>query len=109
VKIRMRVDQTGTRTGEWEPGAHVTREWPPRGSIVELPDDEAEHYCSVGMAEPIATFGEAETATLPPAEERTAVPAEPPTSLRTDTESGQAVRRGPGRPRTQPAAVKGDG
>jgi hypothetical protein len=91
VKIRMRIDQTGTRTGEWEPGIVATRDWPPRGSVLELPDAEAAHYCQVGMAEPVTTFRDAETATTPPAEERT-------TPLTTDT--GPA-HRGPGRPRKQ--------
>lgn len=94
MRVRMRIDQTGTRTGPWEGGVVATRDWPPRGSIVELPDDEAAHYCQVGMAEPVATFGDdtVETATLPVAEERT------PQPLTTDT---GPVRRGPGRPRKQ--------
>jgi len=76
----MRVDVSGTRDG---------LPWPQRGSVVELPDEEAAHYCSVGMAEPVTTFRDAETATTPPVEERTG----PLT-----TETGPA-RRGPGRPR----------
>jgi hypothetical protein len=91
MRIRMRMDQSGTRTGYW--GAqYATREWPPRGSVIEIPDDEAAEYCRSGMAEPVAVFAETATATVPEPE------------LRTDTESGQALRRGPGRPRkaTQP-------
>lgn len=77
----MRVDVSGTRNG---------LEWPPRGSVLDLPDDEAAEYCRTGMAEPVAVFTEFEQATVPEPE------------LRTDTESGQAIRRGPGRPRKAP-------
>jgi len=88
----MKMDQSGTRTGYWGDGQYATREWPPRGSILELPDEEATEYCRTGMAEPVAVFAEVTTATVPEAELRT-------DTLRTDTESGQAIRRGPGRPR----------
>lgn len=63
----MRVDVSGSRNGA---------EWPPRGSVIDLPDDEAAQYCAAGMAEPVTTFAEAEKA-VPPAPEK----------------------RGPGRPR----------
>ncbi len=49
----MKVDVSGTRDGH---------PWPPRGSVVELPDAEAADYCRNGMAEPVATFDEPETA-----------------------------------------------
>jgi hypothetical protein len=77
--VRMRVDVSGTRNGE---------PWPQRGSVIDLPGHEAAEYCRNGMAEPVATFGEVETATVEP-------------ELRTDTESGKSIRRG--RPRTQRA------
>lgn len=64
MKVRMRVDVSGTRNGQ---------EWPRRGQVMELPDDEAVQYCANGMAEPIADTGEAETAVAPPAETRTAL------------------------------------
>lgn len=92
MKIRMRIDVSGTRNG---------REWPRRGSVIELPDDEARQYCEAGMAEPVATFAPVETATLPEPEVR----AEPASGLTTDSESGAAVRRGPGRPRKTPQMV----
>jgi hypothetical protein len=59
----MRVDVSGTRDGQ---------PWPPRGSVIDLPDDEARQYCESGMAEPVAVFGSeaAETATPPKHEER---------------------------------------
>lgn len=99
MKIRMRIDISGTRHGEWEPGVFATREWPRRGSVLELPDAEAAEYCDKGMADPVAVFAQAETAVPKvPVEER----AEPTPGLRTDTESGAAVRRGPGRPRNNP-------
>jgi hypothetical protein len=81
MRVRMRVDVSGTRDGQ---------RWPPRGSVLDLPDDEAAHYCQVGMAEPVAVFRDAETATTPPVEERADGPL--------TTETGPA-RRGPGRPR----------
>ncbi len=61
MKVRMKVDVSGTRNGQ---------EWPRRGQVMELPDDEAAQYCANGMAEPVADTGEVETATTPPAEQR---------------------------------------
>jgi hypothetical protein len=63
MQVRMKVDVSGTRDGA---------EWPPRGSVVDLPDDEAAHYCANGMAEPVAVFGAAaaETATPAPVDEQ---------------------------------------
>ncbi len=61
MKVRMKVDLSGTRDG-------LT--WPPRGSIMEMPDDEARGYISAGMAEPVTEFRDAETAVVPKAEER---------------------------------------
>lgn len=106
----MKIDQTGTRTGEWESGVYATRDWPPRGSVLELPDHEAAHYCEVGMADPVATFAEAETATPPPAEER-AQDGPLTTEATADIVPGStsAPRRGgPGRPRKQPAPQGGE-
>lgn len=84
----MKVDVSGTRNG---------LEWPPRGSVLDLPDDEAAEYCRTGMAEPVAVFTEFEQATVPEPEVRAG------SELRTDTESGAALRRG--RPRTQKTGV----
>jgi hypothetical protein len=61
VKVRMLVQVSGTRDG---------RDWPVRGSVVELPDAEAAQYCRAGMAEPVAVFDDIETATLPEPEQR---------------------------------------
>jgi hypothetical protein len=69
MKVRMRVQVSGQRNGA---------EWPPVGSVIDLPDDEAAGYCAGGMAEPVTTFAEAETA-VPP----------------------QPEKRGPGRPRKE--------
>ena len=80
MKVRMKVHVSGTRNGE---------AWPPRGTVIDLPDSEAADYCRTGMAEPVATFADAETASVPPPEERG--------PLTTDT--GPARR--PGRPRKQ--------
>jgi hypothetical protein len=45
MKVRMTVDISGTRNGQ---------EWPPRGEVVDLPDDEGAALCSSGMATPVA-------------------------------------------------------
>jgi hypothetical protein len=55
--VRMRVGVSGMRDG---------RDWPARGAVIDLPDDEAAHYCANGMAEPVAVFDEAERAVPPP-------------------------------------------
>lgn len=69
MRVRMKVDVSGTRAGH---------EWPPRGSVIDLPDDEAADYCRAGMAEPVAVFDTPETAT-PDAEPETATPPKPET------------------------------
>jgi nucleotide-binding universal stress UspA family protein len=45
VRVRMKVEVSGTRNGE---------KWPPRGSVVELDDTEGASLCAVGLAEPVA-------------------------------------------------------
>lgn len=47
VQVRMKVHVSGTRDG---------KEWPQRGSVMEMPDDEAMAYIDAGMAEAVATF-----------------------------------------------------
>lgn len=59
MKVRMKVDVSGTRNGQ---------EWPRRGSIVDLPDAEAIQMCEAGMAVPVVD-DDVETATLPADEE----------------------------------------
>jgi hypothetical protein len=44
VKVLLLGDVSGTRDGQ---------AWPPRGSVVELPDDEAEQLCRTHMARPV--------------------------------------------------------
>jgi hypothetical protein len=65
VLVRMRVGVSGMRDG---------KDWPPRGGIIDLPDDEAAHYCANGMAEPVAVFDTAEKATPPDVAERRTSP-----------------------------------
>lgn len=60
MKVRLKVDISGTRNGQ---------EWPRRGSVVDLPDDEAVQMCAAEMAVPV-TDDAVETATLPVDEER---------------------------------------
>lgn len=41
MRVRMRVTISGTRDGQ---------DWPARGSVVDLPDDEAEQLVASGLA-----------------------------------------------------------
>ena len=77
MKVRMKVQMSGTRNGEL---------WPAVGEIVELSDAEGAKYCANGTAEPVAARAKAETATVKAddVEER---------------KSGLTTKRGPGRPR----------
>ncbi|MGA5330955.1 hypothetical protein ACPCJT_20220 [Streptomyces griseoincarnatus] len=59
MRVRMRVTISGTRDGE---------PWPERGSVVDLPDDEAKAMVAGGLAE---------EASSEPAEEQAVNPAEP--------------------------------
>ncbi len=61
MRVRMKVDISGTRAGQ---------EWPPRGSVIDLPDAEAADYCKSGMAEPVAVFNEPEVSDPPAPETR---------------------------------------
>jgi hypothetical protein len=55
MQVRMKVQPSGTRDGV---------EWPARGSVMDLPDDEAVSYINANMAEAVTTFGDdVETAT----------------------------------------------
>ncbi|HCA86372.1 MAG TPA: hypothetical protein DEQ61_13230 [Streptomyces sp.] len=63
MKIRMKVEMSGTRNGQ---------PWPKPGEVVELPTAEAAHLVASGVAEQVAEPKPVETATAPPAE--TAVP-----------------------------------
>lgn len=55
MRVKMTVDMSGTRNGA---------PWPPRGTPVELPDDEARQYIDADMAVP-AGKEPPETATMP--------------------------------------------
>lgn len=46
MKVELLGELSGTRDGQ---------AWPPRGSIVELPDDEAAQLCANRMARPVVT------------------------------------------------------
>jgi hypothetical protein len=60
VKVKMKVDVTGTRNGD---------PWPPREEVVDLPDDEARDLCAAGIAEPVPD-AKVQKATAPKAEQR---------------------------------------
>ena len=76
MKIRMRIQISGTRSGV---------EWPPLGGILEVDDEEGRHLVEGGMAEPVTDFRDAETAVVPKAEERSkeSKPKEPEPGLTT--------------------------
>lgn len=61
MQIRLKVQISGTRNGQ---------DWPRRGSVIELPDDEAAQYCAAGMAEPVAAFRNMEKAVVEVAQEQ---------------------------------------
>ena len=49
MKIRMKIQLTGTRDGV---------RWPKVGEVVDLPDHEAARLCANGRAEPVAEKAE---------------------------------------------------
>lgn len=56
MKVRMKVDVSGNRDGQ---------SWPPRGGVIDLPDEEGVQLCSNGMAVPVSSKDEGvETAVL---------------------------------------------
>ena len=44
MRIRLVGEMSGTRDGQ---------DWPPRGSVVDLPDEEAAQLLARGMARPV--------------------------------------------------------
>lgn len=59
----MKVTLSGTRDG---------KDWPPRGELVDLPDDEAQHMVAAGLAETAKNdAAPVEEATAPKAETST--------------------------------------
>jgi hypothetical protein len=81
MKVRMTIDVSGTRNGQ---------PWPPRGTVIDLPDDEALHYCEQSQAVPVVDMN-VEKAVLPDDVETRAL-----------TTSTGPVKRGPGRSRKTP-------
>lgn len=45
MKVKMKIDVSGSRNGQ---------PWPARGETVELPDAEGADLCAAGMAEPVS-------------------------------------------------------
>jgi hypothetical protein len=62
MRVRMKVGLSGTRDG---------KDWPPVGGSVDLPDDEAAHLVTAGLAAPDDKQPPVEEATAPPAETST--------------------------------------
>jgi hypothetical protein len=93
VKVLLIGDVSGTRNGQ---------SWPPRGSTIELPDDEAAMLCQQRMATPVVDLeGDVETAVVKdPVEERAVAAPDP---LTTDKAPALA-RRGQRRSNTGPEA-----
>jgi len=60
VKVRMKVEVSGTRNG---------KPWPRRGEVVDLPDAEGADLCAAGLADPV-TDTRVEKAVAPAAETR---------------------------------------
>ncbi|MFF0117430.1 hypothetical protein [Streptomyces prasinus] len=72
MKIRMKVQISGTRNGE---------DWPTVGEVTDLPTGEAQHLVASGVAEEVgAEEPEVETATVPatPEEKRPAARTKAP-------------------------------
>lgn len=61
MKVRMKVEVSGTRNGH---------PWPSRGEVVDVTDAEGAELCAAGMAEPVAD-DRVEKAVPPAAETRT--------------------------------------
>ena len=81
MRVKMKVQLSGTRNG---------KPWPGMGETLELPGEEAAQMCASGMAETVK--GETEKAV--PAKAETTEPVEAEV-----TEKPQPEKRGPGRPR----------
>lgn len=90
MKIRMKVAVSGNRDG---------KRWPPIGGVIDLPDAEAAQYCASGLADPVAE-DKMEKAVPPQDEERR---QEESGALTTETAESTVPKRGPGRPRKNPA------
>jgi hypothetical protein len=56
VRVVMTVDQSGMRNGQ---------DWPPRGTVIDLPDAEALGYIRGGMARPADPEDDVEKAVAP--------------------------------------------
>lgn len=62
MKVRMKVDMSGTRNGQ---------PWPPRGEVADVDDREGADLCAAGIAEPVAETAPVEKATVREPEKRT--------------------------------------
>lgn len=60
MRVRMKVEITGTRDGQ---------PWPLRGEEIDVPDEEGRDLCNSGIAEPVKE-DKTEKATAPKAETR---------------------------------------
>lgn len=65
MRVRMKVDVSGSRDGQ---------DWPPRGGVIEVPEQEGAELCRSGMAEPVAEPLREERAVAPEPEVRESTP-----------------------------------
>ena len=77
MKVRMRMDMSGTHNGV---------PYPPAGGVVELPDQVGAKLVAAGLAEPVKSKPAVESAAVAVETESADAPAVAP-------------KRGPGRPR----------
>lgn len=61
MRIQLLGEISGTRNG---------LDWPPRGTVVDLPDEEAARLCEQQMARPVALVAETVAAVVEPVEDR---------------------------------------
>ncbi|MEV5261751.1 hypothetical protein AB0L02_27390 [Streptomyces anulatus] len=89
MRIRMKVQMSGTRNGS---------RWPKAGEIADIPTGEASHLVASGIAEKVSDGPPTEETATPPPSEDTKAP-EPETAT-----PPAETKRGRGRPRKTPAA-----
>lgn len=94
MKVKMKVDISGSRNGQ---------PWPARGETVELPDAEGADLCAAGMAEPVSNRKGSVEKAVPndDSEKRTEEPkAEAKTPLTTESAPAAAKKTTPAKKAT---------
>lgn len=78
MRIRMKIQMSGSRNGQ---------HWPAAGGVVDVPDREGASYCASGLAEPVRDLPAVETAAVEDDSESTAKSETRRRSRRTKTKS----------------------